>query len=364
MLRYILFMVCIISGTNVLADSIKDSFQKKFGQLAREQDRFAIAAGFALENNAPITFVSGKRYRGAGLVGGDAPWHIGSITKSFTSVLVMRLFEQGKLRLDDPIGPIIIDIAPDMHADWQAITLRQLLSHTSGVPANVSVFHLRKSGTSDPSQDRIERLKVLWTKPLNDRAGQFEYSNVGYVLAGVIVEHVTGAPWEQLVVSEVTQPFGLNSAGFGAPTHASAAWGHRQILGFQKAMDPNKVTSDNAAWMGPAGRLHLSMDDLLRWGQLHLSACKGRAPDFLTQESCIAMRTPNAADYGLGWVIHRSPEYDAALIWHNGSNTMWYTAVMMVPKYDLVIAMATNTRNPKLVDDGLQDLMVDILETL
>lgn len=351
-------------STFALADPIRDIFEDHFNEIASENKNFAIAVGYAVGNDTPVSFVTGNRYRDGGPVGENAPWHIGSISKSFTAVVILQLVDEGKLDLDTPIGTYISDIAPDMHSDWKSITLRQLLGHKAGLPANVSIWQLMKDSTPNPAKDRIERLQTLWTKPLGENRKNFEYSNVGYVLAGIIAEHITDTSWEQLLCTKVFEPLHLKSAGFGPPTDPEAAWGHKRILGFNKAADPSAPGSDNPSWMAPAGGLHLNMDDLLRWGQTLLTACKSKRPDFLSAEHCQMMRTPDENDYGLGLIIQPLEDHDATFIWHNGSNTMWYAIVGMVPEHDLVIGFATNRIDAKGGDKIVKQLMEDLLGAL
>lgn len=155
--------------------------------------------------------------------------------------------------------------------------------------------------------------------------------------------------------THIAEPLGLTTLGFGAPKGASDPRGHRRILGFPKTVQPMGSGADNPAWMGPAGTIHMSLADLVAWGQAHMQACKGFRPEFLSQESCRLMQTPEHENYGLGWVLSQQDAQDP-VVWHNGSNTLWYSLLVMIPEQDLVLAASTNVMDAARIDDLARDL--------
>ncbi|WP_171230877.1 serine hydrolase [Ruegeria sp. HKCCA6707] len=327
-----------------------------FENAAQANPQFALGVAYVVGQNEPKVKTSGPTtFRGSTAVADDAPWHIGSIGKSFTSTLVMRLVDKGMVDLDTPIDQYLPSHKDSMHPDWRSLNLRQLLSHTAGLPANPPNKVMRKTFNNKPSAGRYAALSAMWSEPLK-RSGEFYYSNVGYVLTGFVVEEVTKSTWEELIQTEIGMPFGLRSLGFGAPVPQDAATGHKSILGIPMPVPPQNPLSDNPRWMGPAGTLHLNLRDLMKWGQLHLQACAGHRNDFLELTSCQTMRTPVSSGYGLGWVIQTTKSKPKA-VWHNGSNTMWYAVLYMVPEDELVIAAATNTYSPERVDELVKKLV-------
>lgn len=348
-----------------MPNAIEDPFRSAFAALAAKQKRFAIGAVVARGGARPLVLVSGQRHRhSTEPVGLAAPWHIGSITKSFTASLVMRLVDHGCLALDQPLETLLPAEAEAMHPRWRDITLRQALSHTAGLPANLPMLELLRPGGQDLAAERLTRLRKLWADPPGGAVGQFLYSNVGYLLAGLVVEAASGRPWEELIVTEVAKPLGLSSLGFGAPTAADSAWGHRKRFGLSFAKNPRAAGADNPAWMGPAGTLHLNLADLAVWGQIHLAACRDERPEFLSGESCRVLRSPVATEYGLGWVVQSLPDRPETLVWANGSNTFWYAILGMVPERDLVLAVALNRFDQQGGDAALRALLTAVLGKL
>lgn len=321
-----------------------------FNFVAQKNPDYALGMAYTTAHTAPQVMVAGRTKKdGAVDVIKDARWHIGSITKSFTATLIMKLVERGQLDLDAPIGKYLRRYNKIMHPDWQALTLRALLTHTAGVPANASRRVLLESIFYEPHRGRRTVLSGLWREPLGGKVGEFNYSNIGYVLVGIIAEEVTNKPWEDLIRTEIAEPLGLDSLGFGAPTGPGDPRGHSSVLGWTKPVSGHDDYADNPAWMGPAGAIHLSVADLAKWGQLHLRACKGELPNFLSAASCRLMQTPNKDDYGFGWVIN-PPNEDGKVIWHNGSNTMWYAMLYLNRTDNTVVAAVTNVAAPRRID--------------
>ena len=308
-----------------------------------------IADAFATEHARAPQYALGLAYSAPGLrdmhtagpihkgtseqVSQDGLWHIGSITKSFTATLVMQQVERGTIDLDAPVGGYV---TADMHPAWQALTMRQILSHTAGLRRDPRAMQVLGIIPGTPSEARRTVLESFWTEPTKTAPGPHVYSNLGYLLAGVVLEDVTGITWEELVQRDIAVPLGLETLGFGAPQNGGNAWGHRNLILTRSPVDPSSPKSDNPAWLGPAGTLHMSLDDLLTWGEAQLSACKGNSK-LISAKSCQTMIERTAPEYGFGWVIGED------IVWHNGSNTMWYAQLMLHPSTGSVVAVTQNT---------------------
>ncbi|MGH1369412.1 MAG: serine hydrolase domain-containing protein [Maritimibacter sp.] len=300
----------------------------------------AMSAGYIQNGSAPHVAVRGVAFKTGPKVAQDARWHIGSITKSFTAALIMRM----ELDLDAPLSTIVPDVAAQMHPEWQCLTLRELLSHTSGVAPNTVMKGAWDISASGRSGQRAAVLARHWGKPLPGMRGSFTYSNLGYVLAGHIAETITGLPYETLLMKEVITPLGLMSVGFGAPHGAGDAQGHRGRLA-PRPISPSDPQADNPAWMAPAGTLHMTLADLLIWGQANMEASLGERPAFLSKAQCAQMHATMPGGYGFGWQaaqIKRGDGTTALVQGHNGSNTMWVANLFYDPKRRLVVANAMN----------------------
>ena len=276
----------------------------------------------------------------------DDRWHAGSIAKSMTATLMAVLEREGQLSFDTALPELLTGI--EMADGWRPCTLRHLLTHTAGAPANFPWKVLKVWPDSAEELVAARRrfiAEILAEEPESPCGQQFAYSNVGYTIVGHIAETITGIPYEALVEQKVFTPLDLKSAGFGPPKGDKPnqePLGHMKLLWFRVAVDPFESTADNTPVMAPAGGVHLSIRDLARYGAIHLEGASGAATSLLPQESWERLHTPFLEDYACGWVRYQQEWAGGPLIWHNGSNTLWYALLMLLPAKNTVLAFATN----------------------
>lgn len=302
----------------------------------------ALAATSARKGGSARIWVDGERVVGSGIaVQDDDRWHIGSITKSMTASLVARLIDAGALRWDDTVGDVLGSVEPDMLDAYRPATFRHLLSHRAGLPKDLpmSAFLQFSRELSDARQERRSFAgKALAKPPVGPMTTTFEYSNNGYVVAGAMIEAKLGSSWEDLIRTHLFVPLGLTSAGFGAPGRKGAV---EQPVGHTKnehddgrrAYPIGEGSTDNPVVLGPAGRVHMSLQDLL----VYLGVHRDRT-DYLQPESWTVLHTPPfGGDYAMGWSVTRK-----GVLSHGGSNTLWYAEVSVDAASGVVAAAATN----------------------
>ncbi len=261
-------------------------------------------------------------------------WHIGSISKSFTATLAATLVEEGVVGWDTPLGDVLGGVVDDVGA-YGAATLLHLLSHRSGLPGNIATPRLLQFPRfeDDARDSRIAYLNIAFgAEPEGPMGETYEYSNSGYVAAGVMIETLTGQTWEAALNARVVEPLGLSGVGHGPPNaegEVDAPLGHGPGP-FGLGMRAYRL--DNPAVLGPAGRLHMPLSSLLDY----LDAHRTRA-GLLRPESWDTLHTPPfGGDYALGWIVR-----DGAL-WHNGSNTVFYAEAQFDREAGVVAAAAAN----------------------
>ncbi|WP_424984088.1 serine hydrolase domain-containing protein [Maritalea sp. S77] len=300
-------------------------------------------------------------------------WHIGSITKSITATMIGRLADQGKLNLSDSITDLWPEQAENFDPAWRTVTMSQLLHHTSGAKTNFGLKVLanrdfeNQAELDSARQDAV--LSILQKAPETTPGTNFEYSNVGYTIAGQLAVQRAGKSWEQLVREEVFEPLKLTSAGFGPP-QGQNPWGHaKKLMVLTQAMDPTSSNADNSAIMGPAGIVHMSLADLAKYGQAHLAIDAGTS-DYISAETAKALHTSpqqineNHPPYAAGWIWMSFSEDGRLSLFHNGSNTMWYAFLVNDPKTNASFAFATNIGNIKRSEFGFGKLTHDMLGAL
>jgi CubicO group peptidase (beta-lactamase class C family) len=261
-------------------------------------------------------------------------WHIGSITKSMTATLVARLVERGTLQWDMKLATAFSAIAPNMVPAYRDITLAQLMTGRSGMPTNIGMAsvlgHLTSSQT--PTQRRrVWVQQALALPPVNPNGTGFVYPNNGYVLAGALCETLMGKPYETLMQEEVFAPLGMTTAGFGAPPVGNPQGHRKALIGGRLIPIGADDMSDNPAPMSPAGRAHMSLSDLAKYGLAHSEGHQGLRNAYLSQATWQYLHTPpvrtsRGNDYAFGWVARRD-----GTLWHNGSNTFWLAELAFHP---------------------------------
>jgi CubicO group peptidase (beta-lactamase class C family) len=289
-------------------------------------------------------------------VGPDTIFQSGSVGKQFTSAAVMLLVEQGKIGLEDPLTKFF----PDAPSSWRTITVRHLLTHTSGIPDWEGVqgrpgsLDLRR----DYTEDELARLAFLLSPEFQPGA-RWNYSNTGYVLLGIIVHKASGQFYGDLLQERVFGPLGMKTARIISEEDIvpNRAAGYRL----------DKGTLKNQEWVSPAlnttadGSLYLSLRDLIAWD-------KGlRARAVLTSESWdqvyapVKLNSGNRYPYGFGWSVDT---LNGALRLHHGGS--WQGFKSYISRYlgeDLTVIVLANLADadPARFVDGIASILAPAL---
>lgn len=257
---------------------------------------------------------------------------IASLTKSFTAAAILRLVEEGQLSLDDPISSFI----PGTPAYAEAILVRQLLDHTSGLP-EWSVDAAQEAlpetfSTAEAVDHYFNTAQQLEFEP----GESWSYSNIGYFLLGAIIENVTGMRYGDYFMSSFFQPLEMHS------THDCATGSEELPTGYHsRARGLETARSSSLRFLAAAGALCSNAGDLLKWLEA-LSSGKVIAPEMWEQ-----MVTPTElpsgeiTDYGLGFVVQQADL--GMLIMHEGATAGFNSYFAYYPEHDLKIVLLTNT---------------------
>ncbi|BCW95886.1 MAG: serine hydrolase domain-containing protein [Fimbriimonadales bacterium] len=283
----------------------------------------------------------------------EDPFHIGSCTKAMTATAAARLVEQGKLRWETTLADALPQLKPQIHRDYHAVTLRQLLYHRAGLPEDRTadpILFLRLRGlTGDIRQQRLEAVKlVLEKKPAHAPDAQFAYSNFGYMVAGAMLEQATQSSWEQLMQAYLFKPLRMRAAGFGPPESIA---GHR-------GKPPRPQMFDNPPVLGPAGTVHCPLREWAAFARLHLQGARGEKNALLRAESFQTLHADSyQQDYAMGWVLRRVGTERRLL--HAGSNTLWFAMAHIAPERNRFYLCAANWGHP-----DAQNAVVKVIESL
>lgn len=268
-------------------------------------------------------------------------WHIGSCTKAMTATLIARLVQTGRMSFDDSLGDALPDLADTMSAAFRATTLRAVLTHSAGLPSDPDEGTYRRLRTSGAPATELRRFlarKVLAEAPRAESV----YSNLGYIVAGAAVERATGRSWEAMLAREVMVPLGIARFGFGPPGRGHPT-GHRRREDRWRA-----YRGDNPPAYGPAGRVHLSMEEWGRFLRAHL-----RESGFLPAASLETLHSAAPNGFAMGWIVGEHGGERRLL--HTGSNTAWFAQAMLVPGRGLGLGVVCNAYDSR-IEDAVGDL--------
>ncbi len=270
----------------------------------------------------------------------DDVWLIGSDAKPMTAALLMKLVDRGLLSLDMPLAKMLPELASTMHPQYRRVTLRELLSHRSGLPDDVDDTQFISGFHADARPMPAQRLayiaRALADEPVAAPDTKFSYSNSGFLVAAAIAERATGTPYEELIRREVFEPLGMLSVGYG-PTHEGQPIGHVGGQTVRKAEDSIPLM------FAPAGNMHMSMRD---WGRFCLDqlAGAGGAGRLLRPASYGQMQAAVSGGAGsLGWGVQETVAgRKGPVLVHSGSDGNWYATVVLFPKTGQGILVAAN----------------------
>jgi CubicO group peptidase (beta-lactamase class C family) len=271
-----------------------------------------VAVG-ALSGDGRRIWTAGVAGPGGEAVREDTAFQIGSITKVYTTTLVMRAVERGLLELDEPVHDVFPDIAfanPDAQA---RITLRHLLSHTSGLDGDLFSDHA-------DGPDAIERYVTTCAMlpSLSPPGERYSYCNAGFVIAGALAARAFAVPYEQ-ALGDLVDDLGVKTPTTERREGMSAAWG-RHVESTGEVVDVDPWTGSRA--MAPSGSTPLAtIHDLLTFAEMHLDDGRVGTRRVLSVGFARAMReeqvsVPDGGACGLGW--HLARWGDHTVVRHDG----------------------------------------------
>lgn len=317
-----------------------ETFRKQLDSFVEAEMRAEKVPGVAIAVLRKGEIVVAKGY-GKATVEHDVPvtpdtiFQSGSVGKMFTAAAVMTAVENGKMKLDDPV----ITYLPDAPASWRPITIRHLLTHTSGIPEFGGKFDYRRDYTDD------ELVKAAYPLPLDFKPGaRWNYSNTGYILLGILVKKATGQSYLDILDTQVFKPLGMKTArgisdGDIVPHRAS---------GYQLVNDVLK----NHDWVSPTmnatadGSLYFSLNDMIAWSRGVEKGAVLSAASWKQVYTPVTLNSGKPYPYGFGWGIEKvggHPRYQ-----HGGAWQGFRTFYSRYLGDDLSVILLTNSAETKL----------------
>lgn len=269
------------------------------------------------------------------MANGDSMFRMGSITKQFTAAAIMRLVEQGKLNLDDPITRHV----PGYNTQGREITLRHLLTHTSGIKSYTELQQIMKD-QPEREFEHQELLDMVQSEPLAFEPGtKSEYSNTGYYLLGMVIETVSGKDYCAYMQDEFFGPLGLTHTRCDSNTEIikGRAQGYT-VVGEKLVNDRGLATSTPFA----AGMLLASAHDLVVWADALAAGKVVSLASYKLMSTPFALVGGGGNDYGFGLFID-SFEGHARI--HHGGNIFGFNSTLVrFPDDGVTVAVISNSQ--------------------
>jgi D-alanyl-D-alanine carboxypeptidase len=347
----ILAMVCGVARADVTADKVdaivKEAMAKRHipgaSVAVMKEGRPLLMKGYGFANielNVPAT--------------SSTVYEIGSITKQFTATVVMMLIDEGKIGLDDPIMKYLEGL-PEA---WSEVTVRHLLTHTSGIKSYTNLPSFLANLRKDYKEEEIPRLS--YAIPLEFKPGEkFAYNNSGYFLLGMILEKVSGKSYSDLLRDRIFSPLGMTSTRVNSlrdviPNRAS---GYEWTGAGYKNAEYISMTQP-----GGAGVLVSTVQDMAKWD----AALYGDR--LLKKASLRQMWTPfklnngTASSYGFGWGINNRPGHRGVA--HGGGIPGFTTDIRRLLDDRLTVVVFTNSgsANPGSIAESIAEAYVPALK--
>jgi CubicO group peptidase (beta-lactamase class C family) len=263
---------------------------------------------------------------------------IGSITKQFTAALIMRLQEQGELHVDDPIQTYLPE-----YKFPSAITLRMLLTHTSGL-ADYTTFAQYPGWAANGVSETTVLSAVSQVPTLFPPGAQWSYSNSNYFALGAIIEKLSGQSYAANLEQYIFQPLGLTNTYFSLPPPAQAAIGYT-LNG--TSVVPALVADRSAAFA--AGALSSNVTDLVAWDNALINGKVVSPASFMAMTTPVSSAIPGGGSYGFGLALR--PFDNHPTIWHNGriNGFTAETDVFLDSGFAVVVLTNSDAANPDAI---------------
>ena len=338
----ILCLVFGISGIRASAAEIETTDYSSIDkQIAEDIEKYHIPAmAVAVVNKDSVLFE--KTY--GNCESANQPFIIGSMSKSFTAIAIMQLYEQGKIDLESQIDEYI-DTSEwfENNTDHSRITVKDLLNHTSGI-TTFQAFGSLKSTV---------------------QYGSYEYANVNYGLLGLIIEAVSGMSYEQYIEQNIFEPIGMShsAASLEKSKENGLIEGYRNYFGIPVAGEPDYPDKINkGTWTNiPAGYLSSSLTDMEKYLQMYL--CGGE--NILSSESIDRMFYDNvpAGDgtyYGMGW-NYVTGMYSQPVLMHAGLVENYTSNMFIIPEKSIAVVVLVNMNDYLVCNNLLGNVVMPLL---
>ena len=328
------------------SNEIENDFNKTFEKFRNEWKVPGIAVGIIKDGK--VIFAKGFGYRDVKdklPVTPNTVFAIGSCTKSFTAASVAMLVERGLLDWDKPLINYLKDFR--MYNDYLTthITTRDILTHRTGLPRHDLVWY-----GSDLSRKEIYH-KLRYLEPNKDLRETFQYNNLMYLTAGVLIEELTGLTWEEFVTKNIFENLDMKNIYLRVKDVTAS---NDYSLPYDEKNDTvKKIQFYDGSAIAPAGAIHTSVNELLKWLEVNIDSGKYNGKEIIAPNLLTELHRPQTIipgsiyadelfynNYGMGWFVS---SYRGHVLVSHGGNINGFTAhLAMLPRDNIGIVVLAN----------------------
>ncbi len=347
-------MISIFLGLFILIPSI--SFAQNRSNLEQKLDFIreiyvvpGMGAAIYKDGQLMELAVSGIRKVGSQeLITKEDKFHLGSCTKSMTATLVATFVEEGHLRWQTTLGEVLPELGID--SNLKNVTIEMLLSHASGLSKDPDFEEMFKLSELESSLGRRILAQKYLSYPPEFNPQTFNYSNIGYIVAGYILEKISDTNWEQLMKERVFDKLDMKTCGFGPTsdpenTDPQNPWGH-----IFENWNILPVHADNPSFYGPSATVHCSISDWLKYLNQHLLGFKDKS-SFISKKNwkklheIVKDESFSNYTYG-GWFRIERDWANGDVLTHSGTNTFNYATAWIAPEINTILVSVANRGGP------------------
>lgn len=271
----------------------------------------------------------------------NTAFHIASVSKPFVAFAITKLIAQKKLTLDDKI----IDLIPEFEmtgSGYELITVKHILTHTSGIPANISPDDWTKPSFGNTAMDEnLENIKTH--TQLFEPGTKYSYSNSAFDILGVVISRVSGVPFSDFVKNEILVPAGMNHTSYKKQDDSIASnWAMSYSYGLEtQEWQPYPYNEK----LFPSSGIVSSLTDMLTWTKMHIRKGTHNGNTILEEEYFNLLTTPHYNtpwndEIGLSWFLQSYLE--KPIVMHQGQDTGFESIVYLYPENDVSIVVMAN----------------------
>jgi len=350
----LLIVICLLAGHYATAQSTQDEYKDAFNLIDKwmeaqrdYQHLPGISAAIVKDQETIWSKAYGLSNMNDKVAASTSTlYSICSISKLFTSVAIMQLYDAGKLRLDDPVSAVLPSYnIKQQFKDSGPVTVRSLLTHSSGLPRESDYPYWTGPDFPFPSVKEVDS-KLGEQQTLYPASTYFQYSNLGMSLLGEIVEKVSGKPYDQYVEENILKPLRL------ANTHPSMPkdkWGKQLAIGYgamKRDGTRDKVALFDAKGITAAAGYSSNVEDLARFASWQFRLLEKGGEELLKSSTLKEMHRVQWVDpdwkihWGLGFVVSQSE--GTTMVSHGGSCPGYRTTLQLDPKNKMAYTVMIN----------------------